>query len=81
MEAWLSTLQLHGPIAAMAMGLVVLGKIHAKSDDERHRGVSKRVQRLEDIQRADIRRVHDSIERVAQQNTEILKLLAQRSGR
>jgi len=78
MDALLAALQIHGPIAAVAIGLAVWGKSHARSDDKRHHEVGNRFQRLEETQRQDLQRVYDSIQHVADQNTRILELLAQR---
>jgi len=67
----LAAIGIHGPLAAVVLGAVMWGRTHHKEDHERF-------SKIEQDQKADIQRVYDAIQHTADQNTEILKLLAQR---
>ena len=84
MDAILAALELHGPIAAVAIGLVYIGRQHIKEDASHHHQVEERLRILETdrVVKADLERVYDRVERLSTElhsgQEKILALLAHR---
>jgi hypothetical protein len=78
MDAFLAMLELHGPIGAVLLAFVYIGRQHFRSDDERHRAGQKRLAHIESEQKKDLQQVYRKIDETSRQNIEILKILTQR---
>ena len=83
MDELLKALELHGPIAALVIAAVYVGRAHIKEDSSTHRAVEARLRALEAdrVVKADLERVYDRVERLSSElhtgQEKILSLLAQ----
>lgn len=78
MDQILLALGIHGPLAAAVFAAVLWGRSHTEVNEQHHKDNLERFKSLEATRRADLDRVYDAIQHTADQNTEILKLLASR---
>lgn len=78
MEHILAAIGIHGPLAAVVLGAVLFMRSHTSVDEKHHAENIARFRSLEVTRREDLQRVYDAIQHTADQNTEILKLLARR---
>lgn len=80
MDEILKALGIHGPLAASVLGAVVWMRSHVSANDKQHAENIARFNAAASEHREDLRAVYAAIQHTADQNTEILKLLASRQG-
>jgi hypothetical protein len=83
MTDWLLNLldwKVHGPIGAAVVGLIYFGRKHVISDHQRFEQIkaSVRVLEIDRVVRADIASLDAKLDRIAEQNVETLRMLAER---
>lgn len=80
MDKLLELIGVHGPVAGVFLAMGAVLGFHIKEDRARTGQQDERFRLLEVTRREDLQRVYDAIQHTADQNTEILKLLANRRG-
>lgn len=72
--------KVHGPLGAAVVAIIYWGRKHLISDRREFKAVDERFKVLEvdRVKRADLERLDGKLDRIAAQNTETLRMLAER---
>lgn len=83
MSDWLMSLidyKVHGPLGVAVVAIIYLGRKHFISDKKEFGKADDRIRALEvdRVKRADLERLDSKLDNIAAQNTETLRMLAER---